>query len=188
MNWQFGHLKMFGYDVIVADVPADFALYCKETGGEKSMHAHYETMTLDEIRALRVGDLARGDCLLLLWGCGWMRPSDRESIMTAWGFVYKSELAWRKVTKNGKPSMGPGYRVRTMHEPIYLGTIGNPQHKPFKSLFDGVRREHSRKPEEFYRMVERAAPNAFRVDLFSRQPRAGWDTWGNEANKFEAVA
>ncbi|ABS68846.1 MT-A70 family protein [Xanthobacter versatilis] len=182
--WQFGDLKMFGYDLIVADPPWDFELY-SEAGEGKSAKAHYGTMKLDEIAALRVGDLARGDCLLLLWCCEWMPPAARQRVLDAWGFTYKTTIIWRKVTRAGKVRMGPGYRARTMHEPVIVATVGNPKHTPFSSVFDGVAREHSRKPEAFYRMVEAAAPKAARADLFSRQRRDGWDAFGNEVEKFD---
>jgi N6-adenosine-specific RNA methylase IME4 len=73
-----------------------------------------------------------------------------------------------------------------MHEPILVCTVGNPQHKPFPSTFDGIAREHSRKPDEFYDLVLRHTPQAFRrADLFSRQTRPGFDGWGNEHGKFD---
>lgn len=183
--WQFGDLQMFGYDLIVADPPWSFELY-SEAGASKSAQAHYATMPLEEIAGLRVGDLARGDCLLLLWCCEWISPGARQHILDRWGFTYKTTIVWRKVTRAGKVRMGPGYRARTMHEPCILATIGNPQHSPFPSVIDGVAREHSRKPEEFYRLAEGATPNARRADLFSRQRRTGWEAFGNEAEKFGA--
>lgn len=181
--WQFGALRTFGYDVIVCDPPWDFELY-SEAGEGKSAKAHYQTMPLAEIEALRVGDLARGDCLLLLWCCEWIPPVARQRVLDAWGFTYKTSIVWRKTTKRGKVRMGPGYRARTMHEPVIVATVGNPQHKAFPSVFDGVAREHSRKPDEFYGLVEASAPSAVRADLFARQPREGWSVWGNEAEKF----
>lgn len=186
-TWQFGGLKMFGYELLVVDPPWEFKLYSEE-GNEKSASAHYQTMPIEEIKALRVGELARGDCLLLLWSTGCMIPKCLD-VMQAWGFVYKTEIIWRKTTRSGKVRMGPGYRARTMHEPILVGTIGNPHHKAFPSIFDGVAREHSRKPEEFYRLVEQRAPQlTFRADVFSRQQRAGWDGFGDELGKFGAAA
>lgn len=185
--WQFDGLTMFGYSLIVADPPWDFELY-SEAGHAKSAKAHYATMSLADIMALRVGDLAQGDCLLLLWCCEWMPPAARQEVLNAWGFTYKTTIIWRKTTCNGKVRMGPGYRARTMHEPVIVAAVGNPKHTAFPSIFDGIAREHSRKPEEFYRMVEAAAPLAVRADLFSRQRRPGWDGWGNEAEKFSVRA
>jgi hypothetical protein len=94
-------------------------------------------------------------------------------------------MIWRKLTANSKPRMGTGYRVRTLHEPILVATIGNPKHKPLPSLFDGVAREHSRKPDEFHNMVLRhtLAPMC-RADLFSRETRPA-EGWGLEHGKFD---
>lgn len=185
--WPFGDLRMFGYDVIVADPPWDFENW-SDAGTTKGADPHYGVMSLEEIMALRVGDLARRDCLLLLWTTGWaMATGQAQQVCRAWTFTPVTEIVWRKVTASGKPRMGTGYRARTMHEPVLLGTLGNPQHKPLLSLFNGVAREHSRKPEEFYWLVESCTPRCFRADLFSRQRRLGWDGWGRELGKFDEV-
>ena len=187
-DWQFGELRMFGYRLVVADPPWDFANY-SDAGTKKGADPHYSVMCLDAIKALRVGELIRGDGLLLLWSTGCMLPQCLE-VMNAWGFVYKSEIIWRKVFPSGKLRMGTGYRVRTMHEPVLLGTIGNPKHKPFPSIFDGIAREHSRKPDAFYQLLDEFAPEfqGERADLFSRQHRQGWDGWGDEVGKFASAA
>jgi N6-adenosine-specific RNA methylase IME4 len=184
MDWPFGDLTPLSFDLISADPPWEYELY-SEAGNEKAASAQYDTMPLDQIMAMPVGHLARGDCLLLLWGCGWMPPARRQSVMEAWGFTYKSEFAWRKTTRRGKVRMGPGYRVRTMHEPIYLGVMGNPLHKAFPSIFDGIARQHSRKPEEFYRLVDKVSPASTKLDLFSRASRPGWSNWGYESTLFD---
>lgn len=112
-----------------------------------------------------------------------MPPIERQRLLDAWGFTYKTELMWRRMTPAGKVRMGPGYRARTMHEPVLVATMGN---QAFPSCFDGVAREHSRKPEEFYALVDARFSGAVKADLFSRQARPGWDGWGNEAGKFDA--
>lgn len=181
MNWPFGNLKMFGYDVLDVDPPWHFELYDTVTGGKKSAHAQYACMPLDEIKALPVNQLAARDCLLTLWTCGWaMARGDALDVCRAWGATPISEVVWRKVFASGKVAMGPGYRVRTMHEPILLATWGNPEHKPFPSIFDGVRREHSEKPDEWYEMLVRHTPSALRrACLFSAgRRRPGFDCWG----------
>mgnify|MGYP001612675063 CR=1 FL=1 len=185
-NWPFEPLSHFGFDVIVADPPWLFELYSEE-GEEKSAAAHYSLMSIDKIKALPVGHLARADCLLLLWTTGWaMATGQAQAVSVAWGFKPITEIVWRKTTTAGKVRMGPGYRARTMHEPILLCTLGKPIHKPFPSLFDGVAREHSRKPEEFYDMVLRCTENALRrADLFSRATHDGFSGWGNEHGKFD---
>lgn len=187
-DWKFGSLPIFGHDLIVADPPWRFELYSEETGSDKGPAAHYQTMDLDEIKAMRVGDLAGGDCLLLLWSTGCML-SHCLDVMKAWGFTYKSEMVWNKRTRTGKWRVGPGYRVRTMHEPILIGTIGNPKHGALPSAFDGLAREHSRKPDEFYHHVDRCCPLLRgRADLFARTQRQGWNAWGNETAKFAVAA
>jgi N6-adenosine-specific RNA methylase IME4 len=193
--WPFGNMRMFGYDVIVADPPWTFELR-SEAGEGKSPQAQYQCMSLEAIKALPVGQLARGDCLLLLWTCGWaMATCQAQEVAKAWGFAPVTEMSWRKTTVNGAVRMGPGYRVRTMHEPILVCTAGNPDHRALESAdifdirFDGIAREHSRKPVEFYDHVTACTPKAMRrADLFSRETRPGFDGWGNEATKFDEVA
>ncbi len=186
--WAFNNLAPLSCDLIVADPPWDFKNY-SAAGTAKGADPHYTVMTLDEIKALPVGQLARGDCLMLLWTCGWaIATGQAQEVARAWGFVPQSEMIWRKLTVNGKRRMGTGYRVRTLHEPILVATIGNPKHKPFPSLFDGVAREHSRKPEEFYELVINRTPGAVRrADLFSRETRPGFEGWGKEHGKYDQL-
>jgi N6-adenosine-specific RNA methylase IME4 len=185
--WPFCDLPPLSYDVIVADPPWDFKNY-SPAGTAKGADPHYSVMSLEAIKALPVGLLARGDCLLLLWTCGWaIATGQAQEVARAWGFIPQSEMVWRKLTASGKPRMGTGYRVRTLHEPILVATIGHPTHKPLPSLFDGIAREHSRKPDEFYGIVTEHTPAALRrADLFARETRPGFDGWGNEVGKFDA--
>jgi N6-adenosine-specific RNA methylase IME4 len=163
--WQFGALAMFGYDVIVADPPWDFENY-SDAGTKKGADPHYSVMPLKAIKALPVHELARGDCLLLLWTTGWAIATGQAlEVARAWGFKPISEIVWLKRYPSGKARIGTGYRVRTRHEPILVCTIGNPQHKPFPSTFDGIAREHSRKPDEFSRAEPYAAGNPARRSI-----------------------
>ena len=87
--------------------------------------------------------------------------------MRAWGFRYSTAFVWRKVTENGKPAIGTGYRQRSMAEPVLIEVRGRPKHQPFDGCFDGERREHSRKPVSFFRMIDRCCPELTnRVELF----------------------
>jgi N6-adenosine-specific RNA methylase IME4 len=184
----FEPLPPLSYDVIVADPPWDFRNY-SAAGTKKGADPHYAVMSLDAIKALPVDRLAGGDCLLLLWTTGWaMAEGFAQDVARVWGFRPLSEIVWRKLTATGKPRMGTGYRVRTMHEPILVCALGNPHHKPFPSCFDGVAREHSRKPVEFYELVTSHTPLALRrADLFSRETRRGFDGWGLEHGKFDEL-
>ncbi len=186
MDWPFGTLKPFSYDVIVVDPPWDFENY-SDAGTKKGADPHYDVMSLTDIKALPVGHLARQDAILLLWSTGAMLPQALD-VLNAWGAKYLSQIIWRKVTKNAKIRVGTGYRVRSCHEPVLLASFGGrQQHKAFPSIFDGLAREHSRKPDEFYQIVLDRTPGLDRCDLFSRETRPGFDGWGNEHGKFDQL-
>lgn len=176
------------YDVIVADPPWQFRLW-SQTNLHKSPAKHYNLMITEDVTALPVADLAANDAILLLWTSAPMIP-DALEVARGWGFPkYVSRTSWRKTFTSGKQAMGCGYWVRTMHEDVLIFTRGKPRiTKAFPSLFDGVRREHSRKPDEFYQLVRERTPDMRRADLFSRQHHEGFDGWGNEHGKFDGCA
>ena len=183
--WPFGDLKLFGYDLIVIDAPWPFSLHSVKGEG-KSAARHYATMPLEKIAALPVGQLARADTLLLCWVTAPLLDKCLD-VVRGWGFTYKTNLSWRKMTPGGKVRMGTGYCARTMHETVLLTTIGHPVFKPMPSSFDGLARQHSRKPDEFYDMVSRCCPQLqFRADVFARTRRFGWDSHGDELDKFDS--
>lgn len=186
MSWPFGDLRTFGYEVIVADPPWQFELY-SEKGNMKAASAQYDTMSLSDIMALPVGHLASKHALLLLWTTGWaMATGQAQRVVKAWDAEPVTELVWLKTTLKGKRRTGPGYRARTRHEPILLAKWGNPVHRPFPSDFEGVAREHSRKPDEFYELVSRHTEGQARCDLFSAgHIHAGFEGWGDSHSRQE---
>jgi N6-adenosine-specific RNA methylase IME4 len=188
MEWPFGTLKMFHYEVVVADPPWEFELR-SDKGNLKAASRHYDTMRLNDIMDLPVGHLARKDALLLLWTTGWaMATGQAQRVVRAWHAEPVTEMIWLKSYTSGKRRTGPGYRVRTRHEPILLAKWGNPQHVPFPSDFVGVARQHSRKPDEFYKMVVDRTPRQWRCDLFSAGViRDGFEGWGEAHNKEETT-
>jgi len=187
MTWPFSPLTPLSYDVIICD-PAWRFQTRSERGQTKGASHHYEVMSDEEIAALPVGSLAQRDCILLLWATAPMLPLALE-VMRGWGFSYKSLLAWRKTTATGKVRMGTGYWARSMHEPVLIGTIGSPSKtSAFPSIFDGLAREHSRKPNEFYDLVRKHTSGLRRADLFARESREGFEGWGREMGKFDEVA
>jgi N6-adenosine-specific RNA methylase IME4 len=144
-------------------------------------------MTAEDITSLPVGKLAAPDCCLFLWAT-WPMLTDAIEVMRAWGFVYKSGGVWHKRTSGGKTAFGTGYRVRSACEPFLLGFTGNPRNsRSERNLIEGAVREHSRKPESAYEWAERYLPNVRRCELFARQERPGWESWGDETGKFEAA-
>nr|WP_289851528.1 MT-A70 family methyltransferase [Sinorhizobium meliloti] len=186
-DWFFAPLLPLHYELIVIDPPWGFDLYSKE-GAKKSALAKYELMKDAEVRTLPVGKLASMDCLLYCWATAPQLPLAIECVK-AWGFEYKSVLVWRKTTPAGKIRMGTGYRVRTTGEVVVVATLGNPKQAAIpQTIFDGIAREHSRKPDEFYALCDRVMPHARRADVFAREQRTGWHAFGNEVTKFNEVA
>jgi N6-adenosine-specific RNA methylase IME4 len=187
IDWPFAPLRPLAYDFIMADPPWDYETW-SEKGATRGGKAHYATMPLPDIQALPVSHLARGDCCLFLWACWPMLPQAIETL-GAWGFKYATGGVWHKKTVHGKTAFGTGYRVRCSSEPWLLGFVGNPPNsRSHRNVIEGATREHSRKPEEAYRWAEAYMPGAWRVELFSRQARPNWDSWGNETGKFAAEA
>lgn len=183
-SWFFDPLLPLHYELIAIDPPWKFKLRSAK-GQKKSAEAHYPTMTDAEIIAMPVGQLASSNCLLYCWATAPKLPFVLECI-GSWGFTYQSFLVWRKVTASAKVRMGPGYRVRTTGEIVVVATMGNPRQSAVpQTIFDGVAREHSRKPEEFYSLCDRVMPHARRADVFARERRAGWHSFGNELTKFD---
>lgn len=171
--------------MLVIDPPWGFDLYSDE-GIEKSAQAHYDLMTDEQILGLPVGQLASMNCLLYLWATAPKLPFAIDCVK-AWGFEYKSYMVWRKTTVRGKVRVGTGYRVRSTGEMVVVGTLGNPKQSYVPhTVFDGVARQHSRKPDEFYTLCDRVMPHARRADVFTRESRPGWHGFGNEATKFDA--
>lgn len=199
MTWPFGELRMFGYDLAVVDPPWPWEAY-GENGYAKSPEAQYRTMPLRDIAALPVGQLLGAGGAVFLW-CTWplVAQGVHAKIFDAWGVKGKTGGAWAKRTGGGKLRWGPGYIVRTVCEPWFIGTIGDTHRLRGRAspnlietgedaLFDGLARQHSRKPDEAYAFLEALTPKARRADLFARQRRPGWDAWGDELDKFEGAA
>lgn len=185
MTWPFGDLRPLSYDLIVADPPWRFDAY-SERGEDKGAGAQYQCLSPEQIAVqFPVDQLAGGDCLLMLWAT-WPLIDRQIDCLKAWRFTLRTVMVWEKVHPSGKPAIGTGYRVRAMCEPIILAVMGEPRHKPFPGLFKGIRREHSRKPERFYDLVDEKCPGLFRrADVFGRQTRPGYDVFGNESTKFD---
>ncbi|MBP2229643.1 N6-adenosine-specific RNA methylase IME4 [Azospirillum agricola] len=185
-SWPFGNLTPGAYGVILADPPWKF----KTWGALNGKACPYDTMTLDDIRALPVGQLAARDCMLVMWTTAPFLPLSLE-VLRAWGFSYSTMGSWAKLTAEGAPAIGTGYYWRSSSEPWLIGTRGSPGRWRGLALPNSIiapRREHSRKPPRLHADLESAYPERRKCELFARAPRNGWDVWGNETEKFEAVA
>jgi N6-adenosine-specific RNA methylase IME4/ParB-like chromosome segregation protein Spo0J len=171
------------YAVLYADPPWHFEVYNEESGIERAAGNHYPTMSLDEICAMPILNLASPDAALFMWTTA---PHLRESfdVLVAWGFEYKTNIVWVK------DKIGLGYFVRNQHELLLVATRGDmpspsPANRP-PSVISAPRREHSRKPDEAYALIEAMYPALPKLEVFARQRRPGWDVWGIETGKFTA--
>lgn len=179
------NLPLFHYGAIYAD-PAWSYENWSEGGAHKNASSHYNCMTIDEIKALPVGHLASKDCVLFLWVTD---PLLREGleVMAAWGFEYKTvAFTWAKKNKSSDSMFfGLGYWTRANPEMCLLGVNGNPERldRGVRQLVIEPIREHSRKPDRIHNDIERLVDGPY-LELFARQKRKGWTTWGNETGKF----
>jgi len=154
--------------------------------GDRSKHAvfeHYETMSLDKIKALPVAQLAAKDCALFLWVTWPFMPIWHE-VIEAWGFRYGSlAFDWTKLKPNGKGvrRWGNGYGTIANPEPCLLARRGHPLRlaADVHSVIMAPVGAHSEKPDQAYRRIERLYPGPY-LELFARRPRGGWTTWGDE--------
>ena len=193
-----------GFRCIVADPATDFA------AGKKGRPQHYPRMTDHEIAALPVKQVAADDCWLMLWVTSpkLYRPSGSKKMLTpqeiaeAWGFKWSGRaFVWVKLHarfgRGGTPLFlardsfhkGQGFTTRKNAEDVLLFRRGKPKRigKSVDEIIIDARREHSRKPDEFYNRVERYCDGPY-LEMFARQSRENWTTWGNEATMFDGEA
>ncbi|MEM0949943.1 MAG: MT-A70 family methyltransferase [Pseudomonadota bacterium] len=179
------------YGVIYADPPWYFKNYSAKGTGRAAI-SHYDVMSQDELKSYPVRDYAAKDCALFLWATDPMLPQ-AISVMEGWGFTYKTvAFTWVKTNKNAKEKTlaenpfftGLGYWTRANAEICLMGTIGKPKRlaKDVRRLLVSERREHSRKPDETYRRIERLVSGPY-LELFARQRQQGWDAVGKEADR-----
>lgn len=176
------------YAAILADPPWTYSCFSPKGEGRSALQ-HYSTMGLDGICALPVPNICARDCHLFLWVPGPNLPQALQ-VMAAWGFAYSGTgFVWVKTRKDGQPAIGMGHTTRKSAEFCLLGRKGSPKRlsKAVREVIMAPRREHSRKPDETYGRIEAYCVGP-RIELFARTSWPGWDSWGNEVGKFEAVA
>jgi len=161
------------FDVIYADPPWSYRDDGNPHGG---VDQHYDTMDIDEIKALDVP--AADDAILYLWGTVTHVP-EAVDVIRAWGFEHKSQAVW------DKGHVGVGYWFRGQHELLYVATRGDvsppAQEDRRGSIFRADRGEHSAKPEAVRTHIEQAHPDARKLEMFSRDGKVGWELWGDES-------
>ena len=173
------------YKTIYADPPWQFSNRTGKMAPEHKRLNRYSTMKLNDIKKLPVSDVADEKSHLYLWVPNALLPEGLE-VMKAWGFEYKTNLIWEKVRKDGMPDgRGVGFYFRNVTEIVLFGIKGdnNRTLQPGRSqvnLLRSMKREHSRKPDEWIDLIERCSPGPY-LELFARGDTKNWDMWGNQA-------
>ena len=173
-----------GFPTILADPPWRFTNRTGKVAPEHRRLDRYSTMTLDAIKAMAVKEVAARNAHLYLWVPNALLV-DGLAVMEAWGFRYVSNIVWAKRRKDGGPDgRGVGFYFRNVTELLLFGVRGSIRTlSPGRSqvnMIETRKREHSRKPDEQYELIEACSPGP-RLELFARHPRQGWTVWGNEA-------
>jgi len=169
---------------VLVDPPWRFVNRTGKVAPEHRRLARYQTMAAKEIAQLPVGDLVAERSHCYLWVPNALL-AEGLMVLENWGFTYKANLVWHKVRKDGgSDGRGVGFYFRNVTEIVLYGTKGRlrtlgPGRRQV-NLFATRKREHSRKPDELYEIIERCSPGPY-LELFARQRRPGWWAWGDQA-------
>lgn len=164
------------FGAILADPPWSFRTYANDNVAPARGEQPYPVMSLSDIKALPVGDVAAPNALLFMWTVSHLQ-AEAFDVASAWGFQPVSvAFVW------DKGRMGMGYWTRQEVEICHLFKRGRPSRKSkgVRSLIKSPRREHSRKPDEQYARIEALVDGPY-LELFARQAWPGWTAWGNQA-------
>lgn len=172
------------YGTLLADPPWRFINRSGKVAPEHRRLSRYDTLTVPEICAVPVAEVAAPQSHLYLWVPNALLAEGLE-VMRAWGFTYKANLVWHKIRKDGgSDGRGVGFYFRNVTEVVLFGVRGSlrtlPPGRRQTNLVATRKREHSRKPDELYPIIEACSPGP-RMELFARYARDDWDTWGLEA-------
>lgn len=175
-----------GFSTVLADPPWRFSNRTGKVAPEHRRLDRYSTMGLDAIKELPVADVAATNAHLYLWVPNALLP-DGMDVMQSWGFRYVSNIVWAKRRKDGGPDgRGVGFYFRNVTELILFGVKGSmrtlPPGRSQVNMIETRKREHSRKPDEQYDLIESCSPGPY-LELFARHPRPNWTVWGDEAEE-----
>lgn len=176
------------FATVLADPPWQFQNRTGKMAPEHRRLSRYPTMTLRDICDLPVEAIVADTAHLYLWVPNALLPEGLE-VMKHWGFAYKSNIIWSKIRKDGGPDRrGVGFYFRNVTEVLLFGTRGKnartlKQGRTQENIISTQKREHSRKPDEQYPLIEGCSPDP-RIELFARGPRLGWTVWGNQADDY----
>ncbi|MBR7948117.1 MT-A70 family methyltransferase [Burkholderia cenocepacia] len=174
-----------GFSTVLADPPWRFSNRTGKVAPEHRRLDRYSTMALDAIMAIDVKTALAPSAHLYLWVPNALLP-DGLKVMEAWGFRYVSNIVWAKRRKDGGPDgRGVGFYFRNVTELLLFGVKGSMRTlAPGRSqvnMIETRKREHSRKPDEQYDLIEACSPGAY-LEMFARHARPGWSVWGDESS------
>lgn len=174
-----------GFSTVLADPPWRFTNRTGKVAPEHRRLDRYSTMSLDAIKAMGVQSILAPNAHLYLWVPNALLPDGLE-VMKSWGFRYLSNIVWAKRRKDGGPDgRGVGFYFRNVTELLLFGVRGSMRTlAPGRSqvnMIETRKREHSRKPDEQYALIESCSPGAY-IELFARHARPGWTVWGDESS------
>lgn len=175
-----------GFKTVLADPPWRFTNRTGKVAPEHRRLDRYSTMTLDGIKRIPVTGCVATNAHLYLWVPNALLP-EGLAVMQAWGFRYVTNIVWAKRRKDGGPDgRGVGFYFRNVTELLLFGVRGSMRTlSPARSqvnMIETRKREHSRKPDEQYDLIESCSPGP-RLELFARHPRDGWTVWGEESDE-----
>jgi N6-adenosine-specific RNA methylase IME4 len=173
------------FGTILADPPWRFSNRTGKMAPEHNRLSRYTTLSLKQISELPVNEIAAKQSHLYLWVPNALLAEGLE-VMKSWGFTYKTNLIWHKIRKDGEPDgRGVGFYFRNTTEMILFGIKGKLRtYQPGRRQVNIIRtrkREHSKKPDELYDIIEKCSPGPF-LEIFARGSREQWISWGNEIN------
>lgn len=176
------------FSTILADPPWQFQNRTGKMAPEHKRLSRYPTLTLQEIKNLPVASVANDTAHLYLWVPNALL-AEALQVMESWGFTYKTNLIWYKIRKDGGPDRrGVGFYFRNVTEMILFGVRGKaartlPPGRSQENIICSQKREHSRKPDEQYALIESCSPGPY-LEMFARGNRENWHCWGNQADDY----
>jgi N6-adenosine-specific RNA methylase IME4 len=175
------------YATILADPPWQFKNRTGKMAPEHRRLSRYSTLSLQEIKEIPVWLVSTEPSHLYLWVPNALIREGLE-VMTAWGFEYKTNIIWQKIRKDGEPDgRGVGFYFRNTTEMVLFGIRGRLRTlkagRTQVNVIKTQKREHSRKPDELYEIIEACSPGPY-LELFARGQRKGWDQWGDQAAEY----
>lgn len=176
------------YSTILADPPWQFENRTGKMAPEHKRLSRYPTLALEEIKNIPVAQVTEKTAHLYLWVPNALLYEGLE-VLESWGFKYKTNIIWYKTRKDGGPDRrGVGFYFRNVTEMLLFGVKGKncrtlDPGRSQENIIVSQKREHSRKPDEQYKLIESCSPGPY-LEMFARGKRKNWSCWGNQAEEY----